>query len=123
MTKTTTGELALFFKDPTFWTAGQDNSTWYEDVVFVVDGETTDDDFDPDVLEKLPAHTPATVDGGVVFREEHHKSRELGSMDSYLRKWRKAQRDAGLAIVTVRVPADKLDDLKAFVKSQGGKVS
>jgi hypothetical protein len=115
VTKTTAVEMAAFLNDRAWWKedGSVDEVTYFDDVLITVNGEIEDDH----VFSELPPATPVTIEGGCVY------GKVVGSvepgLDTYLKRWRKAQTTA---FVGLHLPKDKLDLLKAFVKTAGGEM-
>lgn len=119
-TKTTVAEFVAFYNDPEVWA----NEAWYEDARLVAGGVELGDDIDwSSIPSSLTAADVITIDGGVLLRPK--KPSAMSSADAFdfeavFKAWRKRQTTA---TVSVSVPKDRLDDLKAFLKGLGGKVA
>jgi hypothetical protein len=108
--KATGAEIKAFMGDDNFWS--QKGESWAEEVEFEVNGSVSYD---------LSLHTLndndqiKLVDGYVVMEQEE----EPVSLATFFRRWRKTQTTAYLS---VEVPKDKADIIKAAIKAAGGKV-
>lgn len=117
-TKTTVAEFRAFYADETVWA----NQAWYEGVVIVLDGEEISDDLNWDNPEEAPpSEAVITLSGGVLHRPKSKNSSSTLELDfeAVFKRWRNAQT---MATVAVSVPKEKVDELRALVKSMGGKV-
>ena len=108
-TKTTGAEFKAFYSDNAWWP----NGVWHEDEEITIEGEPPADDFD---LSEVSDDVRMVLANGYVT---NNNSEELGSFEGYFRKWRKKQTTAFL---TVEVPLDKADVVKAAIIAAGGKV-
>lgn len=116
-TKTTKAELIAFQNDESQWTGkdGQKDALWYDDVLFLVNGVERGDGFSPEDLKD--EDQVSILDG---FVDSSESGFEIRSLESFFRSWRKKQSTAYLSI---SVPKDKLDAVKAAIKAAGGKIS
>jgi hypothetical protein len=118
-TKTTVAEFTAFYNDPEVWA----NEAWYEDATLSIDGKEVPDETDwSTVPESLGAASTLVINGGVLLRPK--KKGSMSNTDAFdfeavFKRWRKAQTTA---TVVASVPKEKLDELKAFLKTIGGKV-
>ena len=108
--KATGAEIKAFMNDDEFWS--QKGESWAEEVEFEINGSVSydlnTDTLNDDDQIKL-------VDGYVVMEQEE----EAVSLTTFFRRWRKTQTTAYLS---VEVPKDKADIIKAAIKAAGGKV-
>lgn len=109
--KTTGKELKAFLADDSIWPDASDNNVFHEEVTLMVGGVERDSDY----LEKITDDEAVTITSGYVT------SIGLTQVDctfeSYLKKWRKQQ---NTVFLSVSVPKDKLDSVKAAIKAVGG---
>jgi hypothetical protein len=113
MIKTTGAEFKRFYNDPEVW----QGDSFHEGELVTVNGVEIDEgELDPD---RLADGDIVTVEGGVIYADARGEV-ERGSMESCLRKWRKAQ---SCVFFAVEAPKDKADEIKAAIKSAGGKVA
>lgn len=108
-TKTTGAEWKRFYNDKTAWPEG----FWHDDEIMTLNGEEPPEDWD---LGEVADTAALSILAGVVFNAEGDS---VASLESHFKKWRKQQNTASVA---VEIPKDKLDELKALVKTIGGKV-
>jgi hypothetical protein len=109
MIKTTGVEWKAFHDDESFWKEGY----MLDDEVITVDGSA----FDPYAdITTIPDAAQVTVDGGYVYDQDADK--DLGSLESFFKKWRKLQVNVYL---TVEVPKDRLDVVLDAIKTAGAK--
>lgn len=109
-TKTTSAEWNRYYSDKAAWPEGQ----WHDDVLILLDGKDVSNDASIN-LGKLPDGV-VTVESGVIY---DFAGDDVDSLESHFKKWRKQQTTA---IVAVKVAKEKLDELKALVKTVGAKV-
>lgn len=109
-TKTTGAEFWRFYNDKDYWPEG----AWHDDTLILVNGKEVDDY----TRENIPDDAQLVIDGGVVYLDEHGTS-DTG-FESFFRKWRKAQ---NIVFLSVEVPKDKLDAVKAAIKAARGKLA
>jgi hypothetical protein len=117
-TKTTVAEFRDFYNDPVVWV----NEAWYEDLAITVCGSPVDDDVDwSNPPASMPLSSPMTISGGVLLRPKTKGLSQCDGLDMEreFKRWRKAKTST---TVSITVPNEKLDALKAFVKDLGGKV-
>jgi hypothetical protein len=108
--KTTGAEFKSYYADSSAWPDG----TYHDDSIIMVDG-VVDENLDHN---KIADSSVVTIEGGIVCKEN---SDGCGpSMESHFRKWKKSQ---NTSIFNVSIPHGKEEELTAFVKSIGGKVS
>lgn len=105
--KTTGKELKAFWNDKGVWTEGD----WVDSFYVNLNGEDTEH---MDV-EKLEDSDVVTIHEGVFVRD---RTQEDWDLKVIFRRWRKKQT---MATVVCEVPNDKVDDLKAFLKTIKGK--
>lgn len=108
-TKTTGAEWKRFYADKTFWPDGH----WHDDEYITVNGEEPPEDFD---LGEVADNASLTIHAGCVFDTAGDS---VASLEGHFKKWHKLQTTAS---VVVEFPKDKLDELKALVKTIGAKV-
>jgi hypothetical protein len=108
-TKTTGAEFKAFYEDKTFWPEG----AWHEDEEVTIDGAEPPEDFD---LSSVPDNTKLVLANGYVTNTDGD---ELGSFEGYFRKWRKKQTTTFLS---VEVPHEKAESVKAAIIAAGGRV-
>lgn len=115
-TKTTGAELKAFYDDKDFWPESIPNvSIWFEEVTLKVNGLERDQAFS--IADDLQVGDEVTILTGCVLSEgERHVDI---SFEAYFKKWRKLQNNVHLS---VSVPKDKLDAVKAAIKAAGGSV-
>jgi hypothetical protein len=107
-TKTTGAEWKRFYNDNAFWPEGH----WHDDEILTVNGEEPPEDFD---LGEVADTAAMTILAGSVFNES---ADSYASLEGHFKKWRKLQT---VASVVVEIHKGKLDELKALVKTIGGK--
>lgn len=107
--KTNGAEWKRFYNDKVFWPEGH----WHDDELMTLNGEESPEDWD---LSEVPDSAALTIEAGCVFDAAGDS---VASLESHFKKWRKAQTTAS---VVVEIHKDKLDELKALVKTIGGKV-
>jgi hypothetical protein len=109
--KTTSKELTAFLADKTFWPDQRDHNVFHEEVTLKVNGVEKE----WDALPELTDNDSVTITGGYV--------QSIGpvevdcAFEVYLKKWRKLQNTVYLS---VSVPAEKLEAVKAAIKAAGG---
>jgi hypothetical protein len=108
-TKTTGAEFWRFYNDRNFWPEG----SWHDDTLILVNGEEVGDY----TRETIPDDAKVVIEGGIVYLDERGK--DDVAFESYFRRWRRVQSTASL---TVEVPKDKLEAVKAAIRAAGGKV-
>lgn len=108
-TKTTGLEFKRFYADKSIWTDG----LWHEEQTAVVNGVEVNEDF---CFENLADTDELVISDGVVLSKDNG---ELCSLESFFKKWRRAQNTETL-IVTV--DKSKRDAVVAAIKAAGGKV-
>lgn len=92
------------------WPEGQ----WYDDSDETINGVSGDEYEAP----SIPDDAVVEFSSGVVYADRN--DHEGTALPTHFRRWEKAQTHA---TVVVLVPKDKLDDLKAMLKTIGGKVT
>jgi hypothetical protein len=109
--KTTGKELKAFLADDSIWPDASDNNVFHEEVTLMVGGVERDSDY----LSNINDDEAVTITGGYV------SSVGLTEVDctfeAYLKKWRKQQNTVYLS---VSVPKDKAEAVKAAIKAAGG---
>ncbi len=108
-TKTTGAEWKRFYADITFWPDG----FWHDDEGLTINGAETPEDCN---LGEVADTASMTIIAGCVFDAAGNTH---ASLESHFKKWGKTQATAS---VTVEIPKEKLDELKALIKTIGGKV-
>lgn len=110
-TKTTGAEWKRYYSDLSAWPDG----AYHDDQLIVVDGVDSCE-FDID-LSTVADSAQITIECGMYFSSE--KDAEGRSLEAHFRRWRKSQ---SITLLTVEAPNDRLDAIKAAIKSTGGKV-
>ena len=107
MIKTTGSEFKRFYDDEASWPGG----AWHEEETLLVNGDEWSDG-----VTAIPDNAIVNLSGGVVLGLPHGTQT---SLELHFSRWRKRQ-----TTTTILVECDraKLDDVKAAVKSAGGKV-
>ncbi|WP_349573067.1 hypothetical protein [Azotobacter salinestris] len=111
-TKTTASELQAFWssEDPMFWPDG----AYVEGLTLLIDGVETGEYDDLNVEDLTASQDIKILEGAICYAD--------GSEDGFeaqFRKWRKLQNSSFLS---VQVPKDKLDEIKAAIKALGGTI-
>lgn len=118
-TKTTGAELKAFYSDDQYWRKTPDSGSddvWHEDLVLVVNGAEVDDHFS--IEDDLKNDDQVTiVDGFVTSNIAGFKE---VSFESFFKAWRKKQNTAYLS---VSVPKEKLEAVRAAIIAAGGSVA
>ena len=114
--KATGAEYKAFMADLVFWPDDGKNYTWHEDDTTMIDSVVMGD---LHTLSDILDTAKITIDGGMVFNNTWPDESEP-SLDTYFKRWRKAQNTVFLA---VEAPKDKLEAVKAAIKAAGGKVA
>jgi len=110
-TKTNGAELKAFYNDDAYWT----DDIWHEELTLEVNGVERSDDFS--INEDLKGEDQVTiVDGAVLSNLEDFKDR---SFESFFKAWRKQQNTVYLSVA---VPKEKLDAVRAAILAAGGSV-
>src|SRR5690554_3431021 len=109
--KTTGAEIRAFLDDDKFWT--QKGESWAEEVEFEINGSVT---YDLSPVTLNDNDQIKLVNGYVCMEQEE----EVVSLTTFFRRWRKTQTTTYLS---VEVPKDKTDIVKAAIKAAGGKVN
>jgi hypothetical protein len=118
-TKTTVAEFRDFYNDEAVWA----NDAWYEDLAITIDGAPLDND-DVDWSSppaSIPLSSLMTISGGVLLRPKTKGSSQCDGLDMEreFKRWRKSRT---VTTVSVTVPNDQVEPLKAYIASVGGKV-
>ncbi|HEJ2342309.1 TPA: hypothetical protein ACWLUJ_006169 [Pseudomonas aeruginosa] len=117
-TKTNGAELKAFYNDDAYWLKGADGNSdelWHEDLTLVVNGAEQAEDFS--ITEDLKDEDQVTiVDGAVLSNRDDFADR---SFESFFRAWRKLQNTAYLSVT---VPKEKLEAVRAAILAAGGSV-
>ena len=117
-TKTTVSEFRDFYTDPA---VSSKDGDWYDGVFITIDGTDLDDDFDwsnppPEILPGASV----TISSAAIFGKSENSEREIDTeLEKEFKRWREAKTST---TVSVTVPNEKIEALKAFVKDLGGKV-
>ena len=108
MIKTLGAEYKRFYNDPAAWP----DDSWHEDETLLVNGDEW-----PLCVIDIPEDAVINLSGGVVLGLPNGAET---SMESHFKRWRKRQ-----TTTTILVECDltKVDEIKAAVKSAGGKVA
>lgn len=109
MIKTTGAEFKRYLNDDTFWPEG----AYYDDEILTVDSREWTREEGTDAI---PDSAVVRIEGGVVLSPHGHF---IQSMENHFKKWRKHQK---ATTIIVECDFDRLDELKAAIKSAGGKV-
>lgn len=109
--KTTGKELKAFLADDAIWPDQSDDNVFHEEVTLMVGGVERDSDY----LVKITDDEAVTVTSGYVTSVG--KTQVDCTFEAYLKKWRKQQ---NTVFLSVSVPKDKLDAVKAAIKAAGG---
>ena len=117
-TKTTGAELRAFYNDDAYWLKsgdGKSDDVWHEELVLEVNGIEQSDDFsinqdlkDEDQVKIVYGHVLSTSEGF-----------EGRSFESFFKTWRKQQNTVYLSVA---VPKEKLDAVRAAILAAGGSV-
>src|SRR5688572_3148009 len=110
--KTTGAEFKRFYADPAFWPDG----IIHEDEELAVNGVLMDMSND---YMQIDDDARVVISYGVVTTDTVTEREDIASFEGYFRKWRKLQ---STATFLVEAPNDKLEAIKAAIKSAGGKV-
>lgn len=117
-TKTSGAELKTFYNDDDYWlkTPGStSDDIWHEDVVLMVNGVEQAEDFS--ITDDLKDEDQVTIVDGVIFSNlEGFNDR---SFESFFKAWRKKQNTVYLSVT---VPKDKLEAVRAAIKAAGGSI-
>ncbi|RMN21125.1 hypothetical protein ALQ64_02841 [Pseudomonas cannabina] len=117
-TKTNGAELKAFYNDDAHWLKSPESKAddiWHEDLVLVVNGVEQVDDFS--ITEDLKDEDQVTiVDGVVLSKLDDFKDR---SFESFFKAWRKHQNTAYLSVT---VPKEKVEALRAAILAAGGSI-
>ena len=108
--KTTGAEFKRFYFDDAYWPDG----TWHEDEEIEVDGLPISEDL---AIEDVPDTASMRIAGGVVMGLADGSG---PSVESYFKKWRKAQSTVSLL---VECDKDKEDAVRSAVRAAGGRVA
>lgn len=111
MVKTTGIEWKRFYSDKQFWPDG----VWHDDEFITIDGENANPDT---CLSEVPDEAKMTIDGGFVMFPD--SDGEGPSLESYFKKWRKAQ---NTEFFVCEAPKDKSDAIRQAIKDAGGKIA
>ncbi len=116
-TKTTGVELKAFYNDEDFWKRSVDGKVWdiwHEGLILLVNGQEQSEDFS--IEKDLQDDDAVTIPvGGLVYLPPDQDC----SFESFFKKWRKQQNTAHLS---VSVPKEKLEAVKAAIRAAGGSV-
>lgn len=111
MIKTTGAEWKAFNADSTYWA-----EFYHEDEEITVNGDRVDPySFD---AETLTGPEKVIVDGGWVADQAKDSDKEY-SLETFFKRWRKQQTTEYLS---VEVPKEKAQAVKAAIVAAGGKV-
>jgi len=108
-TKTIGAEFKAFYEDKAFWPEG----VWHEDEKITIDGVFQSEYLD---FGSIPNNSQITLASGHVTNDNGD---DFGSFEDYFRKWQKQQKTTFL---TVEVPHEKAESVKAAIIVAGGKV-
>ncbi|EPG8943854.1 hypothetical protein L4Z64_001261 [Pseudomonas aeruginosa] len=117
-TKTTGAELRAFYNDDAYWQKSDDTKSddiWHEELVLEVNGVEQSDDFsisndlkDEDQVKIVYGHVLSSRDD---FADR--------SFESFFKAWRKQQNTVYLSVA---VPKEKLDAVRAAILAAGGSI-
>lgn len=111
MIKTTGAEWKAFNLADAYW-----GEFYLDDEAITVNGKEIDPyDYEP---SKLNDADEVKIDGGYVVDQAKGSDREY-SLDTFFKRWRKQQTTEYLS---VEVPKDKADAVRAAIVAAGGKV-
>lgn len=115
--KTTGAELKAFYNDEKYWGKTQDSSTdiWHEELVIEVNGVEQPDGYSID--DNLKDEDQVNILNGYVMSNQVEFAER--SLESFFKAWRKIQNTAYLS---VEVPKDKLEAVRAAILAAGGKL-
>lgn len=116
-TKTTGLELKEFYGAEDYWTQtvnGARIEFWHEELVLKVNGIVQENEIE---IASLKDHDVVTIVAGIVLND--HPSISDYSFESFFKGWRK---QTNTAFLSVEVPKDKLEAVKASIRDAGGKV-
>lgn len=105
--KTTAVEFKKFYNNEDLWPEGGET-------IITFDGQVIVDSPRYHLLE-MPDHAEVSITGGLVRDGE----KEFGTFEAYFEKWRKKQ---GITHLSISVPLDKLEAIKAAIHEAGGEV-
>jgi len=112
-------EVKAFYNDKAWWPEG----VWHEEEEIEIDGVAIEEG-QVDLGKDLSDISLVKIAGGCVFKEiagsEGHTTKDLGSFESYFKKWRAQQKTATFI---VSCPKEKLDAIVEAIKAAGGKVA
>ena len=99
-------EFNAFYSDPAMWPEG----VYHDDQIITINGVIVDDDCTPNDNDLV------SITGGYVTDED---GGDLGTLESYIRKWRKKQ---NTVVLLVECDMAKVDCVKDAVKVAGGRL-
>ena len=117
-TKTSGTELKAFYADRDYWVVSPDSNgddAWYEGLVLEVNGVEQGDDFS--IISDLELEDQVTILTGVVFA--NRENFQCASFEAFFIAWRELQKTVHL---TVTVPKDKLEAVRAAILAAGGSI-
>lgn len=116
----TGAELKAFYNDDKFWLKADDprgeDGAWHEEVILSVNDEEQGEDFS--IQYDLQDDDRVLILDGVVFFRDPET--EGCSFETFFKRWRKKQ---STVYLSVSVPKDKVDAVRAAIKAAGGTVS
>lgn len=107
MIKTTAAEFTAFLRDDWWWP----EESYIDGESILFNGEK----IDYDKISELPPESVIKIDGEIRGSD----NRELCSLGTHLKRWRASKK---FKFIVVKAPFDKLEDIKSFVESAGGKI-
>lgn len=110
-TRTTGAELKAFYDDDSIWTTCPD--VWHEELALSVNGKQQDSF---DIHRDLKDDDQVTILAGYISSDDNSV---VMPFESLFKRWRKVQ---DTKFLSVSVPKDKLEAVKAAIKAAGGKV-
>lgn len=112
MAKTTGAQLRAFFADPAAW-PGEPGESYYDDSVFIVNGEEVDEDFNP---ETVALDAIVSFDGMFCTLDGSGDK----PLETHFRQWLKKQNT-----VYILVKCDKRKEamVRSAIKDAGGVIA
>lgn len=107
--KTSGAEFKRFYADPTIWPA----DSWHEDVIFLVNGQASDEDFD---MTKIADQDVISMAGGIVLGGPYDGHEP--TIETLFKRWRKKQ---SVATLVIEFDVSKREQVLAAIKSAGAK--
>lgn len=82
-------EFKRFYSDQKYWPDKGD--TYHDDVIYRVNGEEVDGDFD---MTKVEDTASIEIEGGIVMNSPFYSKDNEPSLETYFRRWKKEQTTA-----------------------------